>query len=197
MLPQDGAIRAWKGPEGALDSEGEAPRQSALVVTAELPAPLQARAEALRRLHYPVERNRVPAHVTVLRALPPSVEDEARRQLAALAGEVPPPAAQLTGVMDLGSGTALAISSPPLMAVRHMLIEHFHGLLTLQDEGASRLHVTVQNKVPRAAAKALQASLALTIRREEFAFAALALQRYRNGLWEPAGRWAFRGGKRR
>jgi len=186
----------------ALDEDDEAPpeqapRHGALVLTAELPQPLQGRAEGLRRAHYPAERNRVPAHVTLLRALPPRVEEEARGLLAALAAELPPPPARLTGVMDLGTGTALAIESPALLECRELVAARFHGMLTLQDEAAPRLHVTVQNKATRAEAKALQAALGLDLQAERFAFAALALHRYRAGSWEPAGRWPFRGRARR
>ena len=168
-----------------------------LVVTAELPPALQARADALRRAHYPADRNHVPAHVTLLRALPPFVEEEARGLLANLAAELPPPPAQLTGPMDLGTGTAIGVESPAMLEVRAMIADHFHGLLTLQDEGVPRLHVTVQNKVVRADAKALQVALAPAILPERFAFAALALHRYRGGPWDPAGRWPFRGRTRR
>lgn len=164
-----------------------------LVVTAELPPALQSRAEALRRAHYPAERNQVPAHVTLLRALPPFIEEEARRLLAALAAELPPPGARITGLMDLGTGTALAIESPALQDIRAMIAAHFHGMLTQQDEGIPRLHVTVQNKVVRADAKALQAALGPAILPERFTFAGLALHRYLGGPWEAAGRWSFRG----
>lgn len=168
-----------------------------LVLTAELPPALQARADALRRAHYPADRNHVPAHVTLLRALPPFVEEEARRLIASLAAELPPAPARLTGVTDLGTGTALAIESPAMLAVRAMIAEHFHGLLTVQDEGVPRLHVTVQNKVVRAEAKALQAALGPLVEPERFTFAALALHRYRGGPWEPVGRWTLRGRTRR
>lgn len=168
-----------------------------LVVTAELPPNLQGRAEALRRAHYPADRNQVPAHVTLLRALPPFVEEEARRLLAALAAELPPPGAQITGLMDLGTGTALAIESAALQDVRAMIAAHFHGMLTQQDEGTPRLHVTVQNKVVRADAKALQAALGPAILPERFTFTGLALHRYMGGPWEAAGRWSFRGRPRR
>ncbi len=164
-----------------------------LVVTAELPSALLSRAEALRRAHYPPERNQVPAHVTLLRALPPSAEEETRRLLAALAAELPPLPAQITGLMDLGTGTALSIESAALLDIRAMIAAHFHGMLTRQDEGTPRLHVTVQNKVVRADAKALQAALRPAIQPERFAFGGLALHRYRGGPWETIGRWSFRG----
>lgn len=163
-----------------------------LIVTAELPAPLQARAEALRRAHYPLERNRLAAHVTLFHALPSFVEDEARSLLAVLAAEAPPPTALLAAVMDLGSGTALRIESPAMLDLRDRIAERFHGLLTLQDQQVPRLHITLQNKARRAEAKALQALLAADFRAEPFAFAGLALHRYIGGPWEPVGRWSFR-----
>ena len=168
-----------------------------LIITAELPAPLQSRADGLRRAHYPPERNQLAAHVTLFHALPPFAEGEARSLLAALAAETPPPEALLAAVMDLGTGTALRIESAVLLAVRASIAERFHGLLTLQDQHAPRLHVTVQNKVVRAEAKALQSALAFAFRPERFAFVGLALHRYKGGPWEPVGRWTFRGRPRR
>ncbi len=164
-----------------------------LIVTGELPAALHSRAEALRRAHYPPERNVVAAHVTLFHALPPFAEEEARALLAALAAAVPPPEARLAQVMDLGTGTAFRIESNELLEVRERIAERFHGMLTQQDVPPPRLHVTVQNKVERAEARALQAELALDFRPENFRFAGLALHRYRGGPWEPAGRWSFRG----
>jgi len=73
-----------------------------LIVTAELPRDLQAWANRLRRAHYPAERNRVEAHLTLFHALPPSCEAELRDALAAAAGEHPPIPARLEGAMSLG-----------------------------------------------------------------------------------------------
>jgi hypothetical protein len=176
--------------------DDDAPRGGAaapLIVTAELPAPLQARADALRRAQYPPDRNHLAAHVTLFHALPPFAESEARSLLAALAAEAAPPEALLAAVMDLGTGTALRIESAAMLGLRDDIAERFHGLLTLQDQHAPRLHVTVQNKVPRPEARALQHALALDFRPEPFTFAGLALHRYKGGPWEPVGRWTFRG----
>ena len=164
-----------------------------LVVTAVLPVALQGRVEGLRRAHYPPDRNQVPAHVTLLRALPPSVEAEARGLLAQLAAELAPVPATLSGITDLGTGTALGIDSIAMLDLRAMIAEHFHGMLTLQDHGEPRLHVTVQNKVTRGEATALQAMLAATTAPERFAFSGLAMHRWLGGPWEDAGRWSFRG----
>ena len=54
----------------------------ALIVTAELGKQDFAWLDALRRRHYPAERNRVPAHLTLFRTLPPSAEAEVRRAMA-------------------------------------------------------------------------------------------------------------------
>lgn len=164
-----------------------------LLITAELPPEIFSWAEALRRLHFPPERNRVRAHVTLFHALPPSVEAEVRRTLAELAAGPAPPA-RLTGIMKLGRGTAFDIVSEGMQAIHADLAERLHGVLTAQDrQRRPRLHVTVQNKVTPAEAKALQAELARDFRPRDFAFAGLALHRWREGLWQDAGRWSFRG----
>ena len=46
--------------------------------------------QEMRRTHYPPERNRVPAHLTLFRQLPPSLEPELDGRLAALARLAPP-----------------------------------------------------------------------------------------------------------
>ena len=164
-----------------------------LIVTAELPADLQAWANALRREHYPPERNQLDAHVTLFHALPPSCEEELRGLLADTAREHAPVPARLEGVMSLGGGTALLLLSPAMLALRRELAERLHGLLSAQDSGEPRLHVTVQNKVFAKEAKALQAQLAAEITPRDFRFAGLALHRYLGGPWEPLKRWSFRG----
>ena len=169
--------------------DGSAP----LIVTAELPADLQAWANALRRAHYPPERNQVDAHVTLFHALPPSCEDELHGLFAAAARGHAPASARLEGVMSLGNGTALRIESPAMTALRRDMAGRLHGLLTAQDQAEPRLHVTVQNKVSPREAKALQHELSAKITAREFRFAGLALHRYRGGPWEALKRWSFRG----
>jgi hypothetical protein len=138
----------------------------------------------------------VPAHVTLFHSLPPSAEAEVRTVLAALSAAHAPPPALLDGVVPLGSGTALTISSPAMLALRDETAERMHGLLTPQDAGRPRLHITVQNKVSPREAKALQAALMATLEPRSFAFAGLALHYYRGGPWETIQRWTFRGRKR-
>ena len=164
-----------------------------LIVTAELPDALQRWADALRRAHFPPERNVLAAHVTLFHALPPMLADEARALLADLAARYAPPAARVTGLLNLGRGTAIALASPALLALRDAIADRFHGMLTGQDQHRPRLHVTIQNKVTAEAARALQGQLAGQVSEQPFSFAGLALHVYRGGPWEPFGRWSFRG----
>jgi 2'-5' RNA ligase superfamily len=164
-----------------------------LIVTATLPADIQAWADRLRKAHFPPERNFLSAHVTLFHSLPSTVLDEAKALLARLAGESAPVHARINRVMDLGNGTAFNIHCPAMLDLRAEIAEHFHGMLTAQDRGKPRLHVTVQNKVLRAESIALQQRLAADLMPRDFAFAGLALYHYRGGPWEDAGRWAFRG----
>lgn len=147
--------------------------------------------QQLRRTHYPPERNRVPAHLTLFRQLPPSIEGELATRLARIAA-ARPPFASISGIMDLGEGTALRVESEDLARIHDELVEVFHGMLTPQDEAPWRPHVTIQNKVARAEARALQRQLRIGFQPRPLAIRALAAWRYRDGPWEPIRDWAFR-----
>lgn len=148
--------------------------------------------QELRRAHYPAERNQVPAHLTLFRQLPPSIEDELNRRLAAAAA-APAPRARLAGVADLGDGTALRVDSAELEAIRGALAEALHGLLTPQDRAPWRGHVTIQNKVGPREARQLQQGLRATFRPRPLAIRALATWRYLGGPWERLRTFPFQG----
>lgn len=168
-------------------------RLAPLIVTAELPQDLYSWATQLRTDHFPPERNYLKAHVTLFHALPPSAEGEVCDVLAAMARDHAPVPARLEGVMKLGKGTALQISSPAMIELWEEIADRFHGLLTPQDEHRPRLHITVQNKVSIEEAKALQADLTPRVMPQDFAFRGLELHAYMGGPWEFLKRWRFRG----
>jgi hypothetical protein len=163
------------------------------IVTAELPADLFAWANRLRQAHFPPERNHLAAHVTLFHALAPSLREELPAVLARMAGEYAAPKGELNGLMSLGKGTALALTSPAMLAIRAEIADLFHGMLTAQDQHKPRLHITVQNKVTPEAARALQAELEPVVQPRKFAFTGLGLHRYCNPHWEAVGVWPFRG----
>jgi len=163
-----------------------------LIITAELGAADFAWLDGLRRQHYPPERNRVPAHLTLFRSLPPSAEGEVRRVLGSTCS-APAPAAVISGLMDLGGGVALRVRSDALDALREQMADRFHGLLTPQDSGGWVPHVTIQNKAERAAVRELLRTLETAIELRPLSIRGLLLFRYDEGLWEPLGGYRFRG----
>jgi hypothetical protein len=162
-----------------------------LIVTAELGPQDFAWLEGLRRAHYPPDRNPVPAHLTIFRALPPSAEGEVRRRLARTVTQSAPGAA-IAGVMDLGGGVALRVLSPELERIRADLAEGLHGLLSAQDAGGWQPHVTIQNKVTPKVARALKDSLERTIDPRGLRISGLGLHRYLGGPWERLALYPFR-----
>jgi hypothetical protein len=164
----------------------------ALIVTAELGPADFGWLEGLRRGHYPADRNRLSAHLTMFHALPPSAEGELRGRLAELSRQ-PAPKASVEGLMDLGGGVAFRIVSPGLDLIREELAAAFHGSLGAQDSGGWRPHVTIQNKVPPREARALKESLERGFTPRPLAIHGLGLHRYLGGPWERLGLFPFRG----
>jgi hypothetical protein len=148
--------------------------------------------QQLRRTHYPAERNRVPAHLTLFRHLPPSLEPELKQRLSVYTA-TGPPRAILAGVIDLGEGTAFRVESEELEDIRYDLAEAFRGMLTPQDMAPWRPHVTIQNKVEPREARRLQAELRATFEPRPLEISGLASWRYLGGPWQPIRTHAFRG----
>ena len=163
-----------------------------LLVTAELPPDVLGWADGLRRAHYPAERNRLRAHVTLFHALPPSAKSELVDVLADLA-RAAPPRARIDGLMKLDNGTALSVDSPEMTDLHAVIAGRMHGLLTDQDSRPLRLHITIQNKVAPAAARALQAELGPSLTARAFRFRGFGLYAWEAGLWRPIRLLSFRG----
>ena len=134
----------------------------------------------------------MPAHLTLFHHLPPSVENEVKRRLAAYSA-TPAPEAAIAGILDLGAGTALRVDSAELDDIRHDLALALRGLLTPQDQAPWRPHITIQNKVEPREARRLQAELRAAFEPRRLAIRGLALWRYLGGPWEPVRTYVFRG----
>ena len=183
------------GGNVSLATGGQGKRPAPLLITAQLPPDVLAWADAIRRAHYPPERNRLPAHVTLFHGLPPSAGGEIRAALMQAATMYAPPTAQIAGIMPLGGGTAFKIASASLVAIHAELADRFHGILSRQDSHRLIPHITVQNKVPEKEARALQVGLEAAVKPRKFVFPGLALHLYRDGLWEFVQSWRFRGNR--
>ena len=162
-----------------------------IIVTAVFGAEDQAWFETQRRAHFPPERNHLAAHLTMFHHLPPSLEAELQRRLTTLTRGRAKPQARIAGLISLGGGTAYRIDSPDLAAIRGQLAEAFAGLLTPQDQAGWRAHVTIQNKVAPAEARALKATLEHDFRPRPVTVAGLAAWWYRGGPWEKLSRHMF------
>lgn len=144
-----------------------------------------------RKEFFPAERNVLAAHCTLFHHLPPSVADELKHRLTQETRGVRAPEARVAGLMSLGRGVAYRIDSTVLSHIRAGLAEAFVGLLTPQDAGGWRPHVTIQNKVEPRVAKLLLANLQRDFRPRPVEVAGLATWWYRGGPWEPLSRHMF------
>jgi len=158
-----------------------------IIITALVGAIDQAWFDRQRQAHFPPERNFLSAHLTMFHHLPPSLQPEVRQRLSEAAREGAP-AARIAGLISLGRGVAYRIDSADLAAVRAHLADLWQPVLTPQDRAGWRPHITVQNKVDPAAARALLADLQADFRPRPLAIVGYAAWWYRGGPWEPLSR---------
>ena len=115
------------------------------VLTLRIDDKSQAHFEGLRQRHFPPDRNKIPAHLTMFHQLPDVAEveevleretREARRFRVAV-----------TGVRSLGRGVAYTLSSGVLAGLHGRLAAEFAEYLSPQDRQRFAPHIVVQNKV--------------------------------------------------
>ena len=98
----------------------------------------------------------------------------------------------VTGVRFLGRGVAYTLHSPEVAAVRSRLAAAWQPWLTPQDRQRHAPHVTVQNKVDPAVARALHDRLLADFAPHTAHARGLGLWRYLGGPWEPVAELGFR-----
>ncbi len=155
-----------------------------LILTARPDPATLARFEALRRAHYPVALNRVPAHISLFHHLPGSEFEAVVERLRFVARHHPAPEVEVAGLRSLGRGVALTLHGDGLAAIRAELADAWGPLLIPQDRQGWRGHVTVQNKVDPAHARATLAALSATFVPWTFRVAGIDVWRYLDGPWE-------------
>ena len=170
-----------------------APDFRPLILTAQPDKASGARFEALRRLYYPAELNRVPAHISLFHQLPGSEFDAVVGRLRLTAREHRAPLVKVTGLRPLGRGVAFKLSSPGLDALHGDLAHAWEPLLIPQDRHRFAGHVTIQNKVTPQVARETLAKLEESFVPWSFRVVAVDVWRYLGGLWEPLQAVALRG----
>lgn len=164
-----------------------------LILTLQFDADSFAHFDRMRRQYFPPARNFIPAHLTLFHHLPGDRYAEVSAAVAEKASDAAAFTMAVSGLRFLGQGTAYAIESAALSALRAGLATHFADALTRQDAQGFRPHVTIQNKTSAAAARKTFDALSDDFEPFEVTATGLLLWHYRGGPWEAAGEFAFAG----
>ncbi len=162
-----------------------------LILTAQLDPASQARFDRERRLHFPSAINHLAAHVTLFHHLPGEAETDIAALLDRYCADMAPAPFNTTGLRFLGRGTAYELSMSGVAALRGKLAAAWAGALTPQDRQAWRAHVTVQNKVQPAEARATYSALERGYAPQDGLVTGVALWRYLGGPWEAVSQHPF------
>ncbi len=144
-----------------------------------------------RRQHFPPGRNLIPAHVTLFHHLPGGHLAEIEAVLADLSRSQEPFSVAVAGLRLLGRGVAYRLESPVLDLLRAGLAGRWRAWLTPQDVQRFQPHVTIQNKVDPAQARALLTALEASFRPWKATAEGLQLWHYRGGPWEAVETFRF------
>ena len=170
----------------------DSPLAPPIIVTLSIEAAAQRLFNELRKKHFPPERNYLDAHLTLFHHLPGEAADSIAYLLMQTALAQEPFTLQASGMMSLGRGVAYRLESDVLATLHRQLQQQFAPWLTPQDAQRIRPHITIQNKVQPAAARALLQQLAHDFRPFSVAALGFRLWHYRNGPWEHITDFAFR-----
>ena len=161
------------------------PDSAPLILTLTLDAASQAFFDEQRRRYFPPKINYLSAHLTLFHALPGAEEAAIAADLAAAAATEPGPLPlRVTGLKFMGRGVMYTLDNPDLPALHRRLQRQWQPWLTAQDGQSLRPHITVQNKVDPAVARALLTELSAGFEDFEALGTGLALWAYRGGPWE-------------
>ncbi|RSK34024.1 2'-5' RNA ligase family protein [Hymenobacter metallilatus] len=164
-----------------------------LILTLTLNPEAQQHFTHLRRLHFPPSRNYLEAHVTLFHHLPGAELAAVHHTLKELAATVPVLPLHLSGVRFLGNGVAYSLDSPPLLQLHRALQSTWAEWLTPQDRQPLRPHITVQNKVAPAVAKALHEQLQRDFEPQVLQGTGITVWAYRGGPWQQLAQVPFTG----
>jgi hypothetical protein len=149
------------------------------ILTAELDPDSFAWLDALRSDHFPLERNLLPAHLTLFHRL--SAAQTARLD------DLPIPAAAVpiscVGAVLLGFGVAIRVRSPTLDGIRSAAQKAMGDEFSRQDSHTWRAHVTIQNKVTADMAKRLHRDLERDFVQRAGVVTGLLVWSYLGGPW--------------
>lgn len=163
------------------------------ILTLQLDAQSFARFNALRQHYFPRERNYLDAHLTLFHALPADAETQIRADLDAISAATAPLDLRFPDLRFLGKGVAIEVEAPGAVKLRRELSDRWRPLLGAQDAHVIKPHITIQNKVTPAKARATFDELVAKWQPFDGRGEGLQLWCYKGGPWEAAGQWEFAG----
>jgi 2'-5' RNA ligase len=156
---------------------------SPLILTLELDPHSFEIFNALRKEHFPPERNFLDAHITLFHKLPGNEEEAIKITLQEISARLPM-TLSCSSLRFLGKGVAVNVESSELVELRKQLATAWKDWLEAQDQQPFKPHVTVQNKVAPEEARALLEHLQQTWVPLTGQGTGLLLWRYLGGSWE-------------
>jgi 2'-5' RNA ligase len=163
-----------------------------LILTLALDESSQTFFDSLRGKYFPPDRNYLQAHLTLFHHLPGKESAAISEYLAKVASEYERMALEVTEVKMIGRGVAYKIENDALIKLHRQLAQKWQAWLTPQDQQKLWPHVTVQNKVDPAKARALYEKLAENFEPFTAFGTGLKLWVYRGGPWEWLQTFPFR-----
>lgn len=167
------------------------PVAAPLIVTLTLDAEAHAYFTGLRQQHFPPERNYLEAHVTLFHHLPGEQAAPIRQHLSAVAARTALLPLRVAGVRFLGRGVAYTLENPELQQLHRQLQTTWANWLLPQDRQPLRPHITVQNKVDPAQARALHEQLAAAFEPGTVTGLGFTVWAYEGGPWRELFRVPF------
>lgn len=146
---------------------------------------------ALRKKHFPPERNFINAHLTLFHALPN--EEAIDRAVKGITDTQTSFYVTVKEPVSIGKGVAFKMESPELMQLHKTLQNKWLDFLSLQDRQKLWPHITVQNKVPAHQAQQLLAELKNGFNPFTVPVTGLQLWEYLNGPWGFVEEYVFKG----
>jgi hypothetical protein len=101
-----------------------------LILTLKLEQAVFEHLDALRRTHFPPERNVIPAHLTLFHALPGEQAESIHQTLLQLCATTPVLHVRFPALRFLGRGVAVEVESPELITLRRQLAVAWSGWLS-------------------------------------------------------------------
>lgn len=140
------------------------------------------RMTALRKQYFPINLNKLDAHVALFRALPGSQLTTISADINDLAKSQTPFTITATKPYQLGHGVAIHVHAPEAGDIFKKLRGRWAGFLSKQDQ-SFQPHYTIQNKVEKEVAERTLQEVRETFHGSDGQVGGLSLYRYDKGFW--------------